>query len=1081
MIPPIFRLAPFVLVRTPLLSSSVFEELAPSSPSDDSTAFETRLQDCVARLRACMTRPDVREAILVSSPQFSERLAEWLDGKEDLDWKVAESCCKYLSRMSQRATPYGLFAGTFVAREGDHTAITLKSRDHYRRHSRIDMGVLYRASDTLARRSTIRELVGFRRNSSLYQSGDQYRYVERRLDLNDSSVEYALSSVEVSEELTDILEAASNEVTLGQLVLALVQKGFNKEEAHGFIVELVDNQLLQPLLEPPLTGRDGLRAFIETCTRWIPANPICEQLKDIDSKLRELDTCPPGTGVELVSRLEYLIDQLPAPSGVLPRDRLDIQMRVTAHEPIIGRNVFSTISGALSVLAVLAAARARGPGSRHAELGRFIETFTDRYGAGEWIPLAEALDDEDGIGFSGAWASANPGSERSPSPSPAETEWLDRLGALLENSLRSGSPIDLDENDLPRALPEAGHTVANAMMCLVSIAANSASAIDSGDYRIALLSCAGASSVAMLGRFCNGDDELTELVKHQSGVEQTATAEAVIAEIVHLPNGRMGNVIARPVFRDFEIPYLGKAGVPRTSQIDISDLLVSVSEHNVWLWSQRLGTRIIPSLSSAHAAYQQRQLPIYRFLYLMQSQGMRDLAWHWGPFANLPYLPRVQCGRAILSLAQWRLDSQTLRSMPKTRGEAEHAWVQECRRTHQLPRWIVLHAGDNELVVDLDNPISVLSLVKEIRGLSQVTLIEMFPTPSQRWIEGPDGPYAHEVMVSLTSPEDRTPRLTLDRPPTVITRERGFAPGSDWLYAKLYTGVANSDRLLLDVIGPVIAQFGAEEWFRSWFFIRYADPNHHLRFRVHGNPEQLLGLVIPAIQERVAGFLSSGAVSKLQLDTYSPEYARYGGPLGVRLAERVFHADSQSVLALLPTLPNKSDSRLRRLVTIMGMDRLLLDFGLTVSERAKLLQSILSTTARGQFGSDANATAAVRSQSASYRAERQLIEGIVEQRMLEGLDAARSVFAARSRSMLKIAEDMKAAETTGGLRRPLLQVLPSFLHMHANRVIRDDHLRLEFTIYDALSRAYKSIFARHTQHESAIAGSPQTKHESNKG
>ena len=49
---------------------------------------------------------------------------------------------------------------------------------------------------------------------------------------------------------------------------------------------------------------------------------------------------------------------------------------------------------------------------------------------------------------------------------------------------------------------------------------------------------------------------------------------------------------------------------------------------------------------------------------------------------------------------------------------------------------------------------------------------------------------------------------------------------------------------------------------------------------------------------------------KVQLDTYERETERYGGPDGIELAERLFHADSEAVLDTLDTLSGDEGAEL---------------------------------------------------------------------------------------------------------------------------------------------------------------------------
>ena len=59
--------------------------------------------------------------------------------------------------------------------------------------------------------------------------------------------------------------------------------------------------------------------------------------------------------------------------------------------------------------------------------------------------------------------------------------------------------------------------------------------------------------------------------------------------------------------------------------------------------------------------------------------------------------------------------------------------------------------------------------------------------------------------------------------------ERNFYPGESWLYIKVYGGITACDQLLVDVIYPTIISLKRTKVIVNWFFIRYYDPDFHLR------------------------------------------------------------------------------------------------------------------------------------------------------------------------------------------------------------------------------------------------------------
>ena len=111
----------------------------------------------------------------------------------------------------------------------------------------------------------------------------------------------------------------------------------------------------------------------------------------------------------------------------------------------------------------------------------------------------------------------------------------------------------------------------------------------------------------------------------------------------------------------------------------------------------------------------------------------------------------------------------------------------------------------------------------------------------------------------------------------------------------------------------------------GWFFIRYGDPEWHLRVRFHGDPSRLQSGVLPRLHAALEPLLADGRIWRVQLDTYEREVERYGGPEGIGLAERLFQIDSEAVLAILEMLEGDEGADLRWRLALRGIDMLLGD------------------------------------------------------------------------------------------------------------------------------------------------------------
>ena len=353
------------------------------------------------------------------------------------------------------------------------------------------------------------------------------------------------------------------------------------------------------------------------------------------------------------------------------------------------------------------------------------------------------------------------------------------------------------------------------------------------------------------------------------------------------------------------------------------------------LRSRSLDREVVPRLTNAHN-FVNGALGTYRFLASLQSQDVRSLMFALGPLPALPYVPRLRFGRIILREASWTLRKAELEPVTGATGAARIQALRRLREAARLPRWVCVEDGDNVLPVDLDNALSVDSFAHLVKQRTGVTLGELWPAPDELVVRGPDGRYTSEIVV----PFARVPRTAaaVAAPPARAAEptrtpaasgevRRSFAPGSEWLYAKLYTGQATADQILTETIAPLVHDAPA------WFFLRYGDPQWHVRFRVRGEPAWLYGELMPRLAAQTHAMLGDGRMWRFQLDTYEREVERYGGAAGIELAERLFCADSACAIDILGMLDGDAGNDARWRLALRGIDQLLDDLGFDLAAR----------------------------------------------------------------------------------------------------------------------------------------------------
>lgn len=1029
----------FVL-RTPLYSvdeayawSEGLE--APASPGDPG-ALERDRALLRGRLRSFYERAEVREALYLASPKLSRRSQAYLDGSDDP--KVERPLIRYFLRMCTRPTPFGTFAGSGAGRLGERTALKAGPVRENIRRTRLDH--LYLTALALGLEDRFRRKLTYRVNSSLYEAGGKIRYAEAS---SRGGRSYSLVAVDPNEAVVAVLERARDGASFDELVRSLVDDDVTYEEAAEFVEELIASQLLESDLIPPITGPEAIAGLIDELERVEGADEERGVLEDVRRSLEKLDSEGVGAPPERYEQIFSMVRELPAEASESAFFQTDM---VTAlEEATIGPKVIEEI-----VRSTAAVHRFVGKSSTGA-LERWRGQFVARYETRE-VPLVEALDEESGIGY---LPSQSPGSDASPLVRglvwPQQSDESGKLGprfahltrTLLDCIASGGRELSLDDADMEALAAREQSDTPDAFAVLVTIAARSAEDVDRGDFRLLLHGASGPSGARLMGRFCHVDPAMDAAVREHLRAEEALRPEVVFAEIVHLPEGRSGNILARPVLRDYEIPFLGRSGAERDAQIPVTDLTVSVEGQKVVLRSRRLGREVAPRLASAQN-YTLRSLGLYRFLATVQAQGVAEgVVWNWGAFNAASFLPRVVYGRTVLHRARWAFRAEEIPELSSATGDDVFARMQELRSSRGLPRHVALADEDNQLFVDLDNVLSVEMLVELVRRRPHFRLVETWPDPGEMVVSSDRGPYVNEVLIPFVRKESGIRLASRARP---AEGRRSFPPGSEWLFLKVFAGTAVADALLRDAVRPLVAKARAAGAVDRWFFIRYADPDPHLRIRLHGDPGRLSAEVLPAFRNLLEPELE-GRVWRIEVGTYVRELERYGGPDAVEAAEAIFEADSDAVIEILAA-GGTLDDRWRTGLT--GLHRLFEDLGLDEDAQARVARRM-----RDGYAAEFAADALLKRQIGErYRAERKSLEALLDPA------AVHPALASRSESVRPAVARLGALAEEGRLTTSIEDLAGSLGHMYLNRLLRSAQRAHEMVIYDLLDRLYMARAAR---------------------
>jgi thiopeptide-type bacteriocin biosynthesis protein len=1012
-----------------------------------------------ARIASFLERPEAREAIFVASPSLEASIGAWRDDPDSARGaKVERALVRFLARMAGRATPFGLLAGWALADVAAETRLELGPRAEARRWSRVDLHVLGRLAEHAVEDDAVRRTLRLRPNPTLRPVGGARRYVEARE--GRSGRDLFLSSVERTPWLEAALDRAREGAPFPEVSAALAAAfGVEPGESDAFVGALVESRVLVPEIEIRVTGAPPHAPFAADLRRSAATAPWADALDAAAGSLAALDAGGLGHAPERYREALRPLAALPVEldEGLLVQ--VDLERR---GQLAVGEAVVAELGRALDALCRLV------PEREPPELGEFREAFLRRHGDAE-VPLLEALDEDAGLGFGGSAAQ-----ERAPSPllagirfptgdAPEPLPWGGAPSRLLVarygEALASGArEIALGDEEI-EALPAAGDPAPAALAAFASLLTTGPAR---GDFLLFLRLALGPPAGSLAGRFCHQDEALAARVRDLCRAEAAMHPGAVLAEIVHLPEGRVGNVVCRPVLRPHEIPWLSAPAASEGDAFPPSDLLVAVRGARVRLRSSRDGREIVPRLTTAHGY--EHGTTVYRFLGTLQSQGTRPkVRFSWGPLSDAPFLPRVRIGRVVVFPASWRLSPGEIARLSGARGAALVRAARALWEGRGMPPRLSVGEGDNETIVDVRDVLSLESLAHYLRDKETVRVSEVPYDVARGAVVGPDGWYANEIVVPMLRrpPPGEPPagrpggggaEVPRARPPPA-PRHR-HPPGSAWLYARLHCGPTGADEVLLRAVGPLVHDLRRRGVADRWHFLRHGDPDWHLRLRLHGDPARLARDGLPALHAATAPLLDDGLLSRVALDTYEPEVERYGGADALTLAEAWFEADSEAALATMEALAAEGRDEERGLAALESVVRTWQEMGYAGEAlRQALLRS--RDAFRAELGADGEL---LRAAGARHR---ELGGRLREILPADGSSlrppAPGSPLAARAAATRGLAETYRGLDARGALAVPLAEVAWSLAHMAANRLVTASARRHELVLHELACRHLESL------------------------
>ncbi|MBU7320729.1 lantibiotic dehydratase [Paenibacillus sp. SM 69] len=985
------------------------------------------------KLAAYAELPIIREAIAVSSLPLLQALPNLTNQehprKQD---QAVKGFLRYLLRMTSRPTPFGLFSGVTYGNFGERYAFELQPVTAHTKRARPDMEWLLKVLSDLESRFDVVMQLKVSLNCLAYPVGSRLYlpYLTKygvKQKSNGATMES--TSVRLTPAVKQVMELTRQPLPFGELALKLHSQfsDTSLEQINQFLWQLVQQEIIITDLRPPLMTASPFDYVLRRLADITGVEDERAKLETAAALIASYNRTEIGQGEPLYHELVEHMKSVAEAANLLQVDlalsmeALTLPKAVAQEIERVGETLWR-ISGERLGLSHLESYRA---------------DFMEKYGAYREVPLLELLDADIGLGAPAGYEYPRSKRKEDNTPSFAQqkkkmllTQWVmtclqqgRQELELTDDMVMQLEPVPMEEKYAPRSLE-----------LYFGLAARSGQAVEEGDFLLIAGGTTGTYGAGKsVGRFVDlFDSSFVDKLKQIDRLEQKLHPDAILAELVYFPgDGRAANVALSTNIREYEIDIGTNSAKDPEHTIPLSDLVVGISASGFYLRSLSKNRRVIPVTN--HMLNTSNSPNVYRFLRELSMENQRNIDFfEWNELRTFPFLPRLRYSKTIIAAACWKFNAD----MPPFHGNmTETQWRQAFeayRKQWNVPRFVYLTQSDNRLLLDLDSPLHRDEVYRDYTKLQPGGQIVLTETgfAFEHLPESAAGRYVTEFVFPLVKRDlpQASSQPDLDGALTsspIRLAERLKMPGSEWLYLKWYGADHRADAFIGGPLLEFCRQAEEQGWAAGSFFMRYADPDPHLRWRFCGHPEQLHTMLLPQLYRFTQQCVEDGLLSRLVIDTYDPEIERYGGRTLIGAAERLFCLDSRVVAEWIYARQSGHLSLNPHLLAVISVIDMMERFGLSFFEQFEWLNTMVQHKEHLElFRQHRPFLMKFGDARGDFAQLRHLPDGAAILPMLH----------ARGEAITRYVEGIRLCQAEGTLTNTQEDLIQSVIHMHLNRL-----------------------------------------------
>lgn len=881
------------LLRVPILPLKN-RALIPVNPTNE---------EMYAFIRSTMAIPVFRAAIFSASPVLFKSLTDCINVQAPVSTKTLKklyaSTLQYYLRAISRTTPYGLFVGVSLGIIGDKDDIICFNSSLWQPCVELDTTWLSKIIQAIEDSDDADSHILYSFNKNLYICGSRlinphnaYKVYSDSFSKELTSIRYTVLIQKLTSHFKNILFTFSD---LFDYVVNLYPD-VSREKVRDIFSELRRKQYVISVLQPPLVNTvslDYLIKALQNCN-YTNSNEYFA-LTDLRDQLFSLSSKPIHSFPEKASLCIDTINTLDNSA----KEKLQYNIKIKPYHNSLSKKTSDSLQKSLEELITFCWGY-----TKPTAINKFIFNFLDKYGYYKEVSLLEALDSVVGVSSKHAGVITDfCARERDPALQKVIQSYL--LAKVLNTKTNR---IDLTASDLQSIFGKnmssvEPHSFSLDILCHPICSPTSVRFC----FSPFVAAQQGLKTVRRFSRIFDAND-VNGLKQCTDDIQNSLPADSILVECHESSNQPRIDNLSNGIS---SCKYSVTIGTNPSSEMDdlpLSDFFIGVdSNQKIYIVSNSLGKRIVfyfPNMINPML-----QSDISNFLIGISANEELDFIYFIQDIANLPipHMPEITYGPFILCREHWTLDINVQNYTFET---FDRVFREKINQLH-IPSSIEFGVSDRRMEYDLEDVIQRELIFKDaLNNKSKQIVLTKGISPDSQFVKDElNNRYTSELVFSIYSneqsernnePETSTSKILETRSPykknsrkySILSPERIINSGvNGWWCFKLYYD-SNTINQTISSLNSWCRHLIAEKKVRQYFFIRYSDPDSHLRIRLQMNDNYNSSHIV---YDFIAWFdeqMDQHRVSTYCICPYERDLERYGGPSVYQNVEEVFCTNS---------------------------------------------------------------------------------------------------------------------------------------------------------------------------------------------